>query len=274
MTRVDGLKLVECGNREGFFVHSIWLNKLNPCQRVPQRFEVFVTSWKKMHPGDHIVHVVWNGNASDAFFNAYFPSKLAFYQSLPTEVQQSDYLRLLLLYQYGGMYADIDQQCNHTFIDSFFKFENEHIILLQSPLFTEEYTNCLMVSLSIRHQFWLDVASTVEQTVTSIRTGRGLSKTCSFYFNMPLIGQQIQVLFTNNITGPSCIDRTIAHFPHYGCDIHPLAPSEFYNGKYSVHHEYAEWFSSHTLQTVKKVGIIFVCISITVFTANFGLWVR
>ena len=172
MTRLDGLQLIQSNDRDGFLIHSVWLNKHDPCSSVPPDCEMFLASWKHMHPEDHIRHVEWNGRSSLAFLSKHFPSKLAFFESLPTEAQQSDYLRLLLLHHYGGMYVDVDQECHHAFIDLFRGRQDKHILLVQSPLFTEEYTNCLMMSLTQDHPFWLDVIHTVEQTVISVRTGR------------------------------------------------------------------------------------------------------
>jgi hypothetical protein len=258
----NGLSFIE--NKIGFFIHSIWLNKQNPFQKPPLKFSNFLESWKILHPQEDIIHILWNGNLANEFFSIHHPDKFKFYKSLPTEAQQSDFLRLLLLYAYGGIYIDIDQECKYPFIHDLINIQYKHVILLKSPLFTEEYTNCLMAALSTQHEFWLEVINIVENNVKSIQNGKGCSKTCALFFGIPLIGSQIQILFTHNITGPSCLDRAIARVPIYGDIIHSLLASDFYDGKYAVHHENGQWFSSNTVK-MSYVASILVIVSFFVY---------
>lgn len=234
-------------NCKSFLVHSIWFDKRSPTKPVPSKYRGFVRSWHELHTADRTIHIVWNGAAALTFFRTYFPERLSFFRSLPTEVQQSDYFRLLLLFTYGGMYVDIDCQCHHPFVDSILstaKTSGRCIFLVKSPLFTEEYTNCLMVSAIAGNSFWLDAADLVEETVCSVRNGHGLSKTAAFLFHLPLAGPLLQTPYTYALTGPTCLDRTIVRRPTYADDIVSLAASDFYRGGYVTHHEEGNWLAS------------------------------
>lgn len=270
MSCTRGVALVDGTLRETpFLVHTIWVNQLDPTQALPDRFLPYVRSWMAHHPEEEMLHVLWDGASAEAFLDVHFPDKKYFYGSLPTEVQQSDYLRLLLLFTYGGLYVDVDQECRLPFLPSLLRGERK-ILLLRSPLFTEEYTNCMMASLCARHSFWLDVATTVEGTVLSVREGDGLSRLCKRAFRLPLLGPQIQVLFTNVITGPSCLDRTIARAPLlYGKDVRPLPAADYYSGGFSVHHENGGWFSARTVGRVRTGVVSALCLGLFLVARQF-----
>ena len=246
-----------------FLIHSIWLRRGEPLTPPPERYDRCLASWKHHHSNEGILHVLWNGRAAADFLQTFHPARRALYESLLTEAQQADYLRVLLLHTYGGLYVDIDCECRRPLIEGVL-LSHAPLLLLESPLYCEEYTNCLMGCLEAGHPFWMVVADLVEQTVTAVRTGSGLSKTTRFYFHLPLLGGVIQALFTNRITGPLCIDRALVRKPQFARDVHVLPHREFYDGGLAVHHEAGEWFSSSQAVTAR---VILVCLLATVACA-------
>lgn len=251
-----------------FYIHSIWLHKTDPSRAPPDSHEAYLRSWKHHHPEEHVVHVLWTGDTSVAFLNSNYPDRVAFFHSLMSEVQQSDYLRLLLLHHFAGLYVDVDCECRGPIVERLLLHTSSPLLLLKSPLFCESYTNCFMGSLARRHDFWLSTADVVEETVYSVRGGYGLSKACSLYFVLPLIGSLLQVLCTNTITGPSCIDRTIASFPkRFASDIERLMPDEYYAGPRVIHHESGMWLPTDWIRFCQNVAIVFTAIATTVAVA-------
>lgn len=244
---------------DAFIIHSVWISKHSVSAKLPQKYEQCVASWKKYHPSPQIVHVLWCGAAVHAFLVRYHPERIAFYKALFTEAQSCDYLRVLLMHTYGGMYVDIDFECHMNFIDKYVlncaERKNSNVILLRSPLFCECYTNCLLIGIGTRHKFWEDVQHTIEETVACVQSGSGLSKTCFFLFNIPHAGHLFQILYTNHITGPSCIDRTILKHPEH--QIYALS-QDFYRGQYATHHEGAEWFPQRMKTQCKLLGVSFI----------------
>jgi mannosyltransferase OCH1-like enzyme len=85
-------------------IHLIWIGK-----PIPERCQKVVESWKKFHP-DWIVKV-WGNKDALAFK---FQNQEAF-DTAKNYSEKSDIWRQELLYQYGGIYADTDQECLQSF---------------------------------------------------------------------------------------------------------------------------------------------------------------
>jgi hypothetical protein len=212
-------------------LHQVWLGGAPPARLRP-----YLRSWTLHHD---VCHVLWSTQAALRFFRKHFPAKLGFFCSLESPVQKCDYLRLHLLYEFGGCYADCDMECKQPLLPELFAGSCP-IVLLRSPLFTEEYTNCFMIARLPQEPFWLDVADTIEATVRSVRDGSGVSAPLAVYFRLPVVSRMLRLCFTAVLTGPGCLDRTLAR-DHY--DVVTLPPDRFYDGAASTHHEAADWFS-------------------------------
>lgn len=238
-------------NSDVTLLHSVWLDRQDATASVPAKFDALVSSWKRWHPESDVLHVLWNGVASARFLQRFYPSQMHLFCSLLSEAQRCDYLRLLLLHHYGGVYVDIDQECLGPFLRT---WSSTGLYLLQSPLFTEEYTNCLMGSPAGPHEFWLVASRTLEESVWSLRAGTSLSRTTRFYFQLPLVGRYVQFLFTDRITGPSILDRTLLRHPRFLSDVRILLADEYYDGALSVHHENAAWFPARTVRVARVVA--------------------
>ena len=103
------------------FLHTIWLQENEDIiDDVPTRLRWFVKSWKRYHKDECFVHLLWTNDCAIKFFQEVFPQRLTFYLSLNTVVQKSDYLRLFLLYTFGGIYMDADMECKCNFLMPFF----------------------------------------------------------------------------------------------------------------------------------------------------------
>lgn len=85
-------------------IHLIWLG-----EPMPKRCVEVVESWKKFHP-DWIVKV-WGNEEAKTFK---FQNQEAF-DAAKNYAEKSDIWRCELLYVYGGIYADTDQECLQSF---------------------------------------------------------------------------------------------------------------------------------------------------------------
>ena len=101
-------------------IHYCWFGK-NP---LPKEAKKYIESWKKKCPDYEIIE--WNENNFDINSNVY--AKEAY------EVKKwafvSDYVRLYVLYNYGGIYLDTDVEVLKSFdfflkYDAFLGFENQ-----------------------------------------------------------------------------------------------------------------------------------------------------
>ena len=82
-------------------IHVMWTTS-----EVPIRWKESANSWLSMNP--KFVHCVWNHSELEAFVADEYPWLLSTYVSYPYVIQRCDVARYLLLYRYGGTYADLD----------------------------------------------------------------------------------------------------------------------------------------------------------------------
>jgi len=60
------------------------------------------------HLPPHYEYRLFDGPASEAFIQSYYPEHLALFRDLHHVAHRSDIVRYLLLYKYGGLYVDVD----------------------------------------------------------------------------------------------------------------------------------------------------------------------
>ena len=84
-------------------------------------------TWKEQHPD--WTYIFWNGEKIDAFMAGHAEYRDV-YNSYPYAVQRWDMIRYLILYEYGGIYADLDYECIDE-LDSL--LENEFCCLASDP---------------------------------------------------------------------------------------------------------------------------------------------
>jgi hypothetical protein len=107
-----------------FRVHQIWISYGVNSQREalefnsaastiqpPQKYDACRASWRALAESSSgaIVYTLWTTDLAARFLQERCgPKWIELYWRLPFPVMRTDLLRLLLLWQYGGIYADID----------------------------------------------------------------------------------------------------------------------------------------------------------------------
>ncbi|MDR2057980.1 MAG: glycosyl transferase [Dysgonamonadaceae bacterium] len=86
-------------------IHQIYEDLAGP----PEQLQRIAKSWKKNHP--EWEYKFWNKHSIEKFLNTEFPEFVSYYQNFPFNVQRWDAIRYLILYKYGGVYADMDYEC-------------------------------------------------------------------------------------------------------------------------------------------------------------------
>jgi mannosyltransferase OCH1-like enzyme len=79
--------------------HPYW----EPCHR----------TWKTMYPD--FIHKMWNDQDIDDFVRTRHKMLYDKFRSFPNNIQRIDMARYLIMYEYGGMYADMDVECMENF---------------------------------------------------------------------------------------------------------------------------------------------------------------
>jgi mannosyltransferase OCH1-like enzyme len=133
-----------------------------------------VESWKDLNP--HLPIGLHDDDDADAFIlRHYGPRVHALYRAFPVGVMRADFWRYAILYQYGGIYSDIDTRClkpvkewfppvlpqdsNH--IDQYFNPAHEQVFVLGAKAYDElKWEDCsLVVGLENGHDLcqWVGV---------------------------------------------------------------------------------------------------------------------
>ena len=84
-------------------IHQTWKTAV-----VPEMFTLYVSSWKKYNP--NWLHIVWDDDSLLQLVDFAFPQLSALYRAYPYPVMRADAARILLVYYYGGVYADMDYE--------------------------------------------------------------------------------------------------------------------------------------------------------------------
>jgi inositol phosphorylceramide mannosyltransferase catalytic subunit len=90
-------------------IHFIWLGS-----PVTHEVQVAIESWKKHHSGWEIK--VWTDEVVEKFLWTEDRLRIAF-EEADTWAEKADILRLDILYQFGGIYSDVDVLCLNSFHD-------------------------------------------------------------------------------------------------------------------------------------------------------------
>ena len=76
---------------------------------LPDPIPLLRDSWARLNPGWDLQE--WDDARCKEFVRKEFPEYLAAYKGLPKNVERADFFRYLVVFRYGGVYADIDTEC-------------------------------------------------------------------------------------------------------------------------------------------------------------------
>lgn len=146
-------------------IHQTW--KTN---NIPDEWVYHVNSWKWNHPTWE--YKLWTDKTALEFVAENYPQYLAKYCGFPYNIQRADFIRYLVVYHFGGIYADIDYECLRPFDDL---VEKASFIIGYEPEGNKSFhsswpflCNALFISES-KHPFLKDILeSIVADTTTAI----------------------------------------------------------------------------------------------------------
>lgn len=93
-------------------VHQTWRSTA-----LPSQIAHYCASWKRLN--SDIEYRFYDDEACAAFVRAEFPAYASLYEAMPHAVERADFFRYLVLYCFGGLYADVDMECVRP-LDRFF----------------------------------------------------------------------------------------------------------------------------------------------------------
>jgi mannosyltransferase OCH1-like enzyme len=109
-------------------------------------------SWLKCFPQPEYTHMIWFDEDFEPFVQEHFPFYLEAFKNYNYHIKRVDMLRPLILYKYGGIYADMDYVVYKNFYD---QLPPDKVSTPESPYkYHEHIQNALLIS-PPKHNFWL-----------------------------------------------------------------------------------------------------------------------
>lgn len=121
--------------------HSIWEH----CQK----------TWLERFPG--FEYKMWTDEDIEDLIKNKFKRFYPIWKAYPKIIYRVDVVRYFILYEYGGIYADMDYECVQNFYSL---LPNGKVSVAESAIAGEDYQNALMAS-PRHHPFWMYVISDV-----------------------------------------------------------------------------------------------------------------
>ncbi|KAH3731436.1 glycosyl transferase [Pelomyxa schiedti] len=89
-------------------IHQINIKKAASDPEIPTRFLEYTQAWRRLNPD--FTYLLWDGESLEEMVHRVYPDMYALYLSIDTPVIRADAARLMVLYAYGGVYADLDYE--------------------------------------------------------------------------------------------------------------------------------------------------------------------
>lgn len=145
---------------ETFSVHQIWF--AFDTNRIPsETHQTCMNAWKNMYAS----YKLWSLPDAISFVQTNFPMFLTFFEdgTLTYPIVKCDLFRILLLYHFGGIYADIDvYPLRRIAFSNDNANANANVVLTdewyKSSELTKTIHNAIMIARTPRNPFWLSMA--------------------------------------------------------------------------------------------------------------------
>jgi hypothetical protein len=188
-------------------VHQSWKN-----HRPEGSSARFFATWGALHP--NALHVLWTDAEDVQLISRFYPELQPLYEQLPLYNQRFDLVRLLYLHRYGGLYCDLDYEAKQDFFSSIRHETNADLFVVQSPvLLNEVMQNSLMFSKIQRHEFFLDVISSIGLISDCVHRPNPPPSPCGsvWLFRNPFTATLANIVSSVMISGPAVLDKTVCY---------------------------------------------------------------
>ena len=96
-------KCTDCRYHIPKIIHQLWNDKFVPRPVVP-----YIKTWIDKHPEWN--YRFWTKKSQERFLRERYPEYLSIYEDYQLDIEKSDMIRFLILYEFGGVYADLDME--------------------------------------------------------------------------------------------------------------------------------------------------------------------
>ena len=158
-------------------IHQTWKTA-----KLPELFDTWSQSWTRYNPD--YARRLWTDEDIGKFIEKYAGDFVEEFNSYDHFIKRVDAFRYFLLYEYGGIYCDLDFECLKNFDPILEEYQDYDVILgyMGKDLdFAQSIPNAIMIS-KPKSPFWLYVISEMKQRINTGRpeydTGPKLLKHC------------------------------------------------------------------------------------------------
>ena len=257
-------------------IHQTWKN----VDKLPSQWREYFDGWHVKHPD--FLHVLWTDEDNVQLVQQHYPEFLDHYNWLPLMIQKTDFVRLMYLHKFGGIYADLDYECFDNIVPHL--PQQEGVLLVESPLTLSEITqNSFMIG-EAGHPFLYNVLLLIAEIVSDVRDKHNVKYPFTKLYNNVFFGRMLHTLSTLFMTGPATLDkafvRTCLRSPQDGgknvtSDVRLLSHDMFYEGTVAKHHHNGSWFDGYQLLqlfiiviALVLLGVIVLCVLTTYFSTK------
>jgi mannosyltransferase OCH1-like enzyme len=117
---------------------------------IPKEIQKRIDTWKRLHP--NYKYILWDKKKCRNFLKKKYDWFLPIYDNYSYHVQRADSIRYFILYEYGGVYSDIDLEPVKSIDTILTKYKHKQSILYRSPN-SDMLTNDFMIS-KPKNIFW------------------------------------------------------------------------------------------------------------------------
>ncbi len=125
-------------------IHQVWINDTflgNPKKDVPEKWKKSQKEWKHHHPD--WIYILWTDDLLLSYLELYHPDYLDLYKNYDYLIQRADMIRYFILYDYGGVYCDLDLYPLKN-IENFILGNLDHFVYEAGP--NDSIVNAFMIS--------------------------------------------------------------------------------------------------------------------------------
>ncbi|XP_064641140.1 uncharacterized protein LOC135495994 [Lineus longissimus] len=114
-------------------IHQTWIS-----EEIPKDYAKWIKSWQENHPGWQ--YWFWTDADCLRLIRERYPKFLELYESYAQNINRADVIRYFILYEFGGVYADLDMESSKP---------------LDGLLKDDAYSQCFLSQEPLEHAHWL-----------------------------------------------------------------------------------------------------------------------
>jgi len=107
-------------------------------------------TWKTHYPAPEYTHYLWDEHSIDTIVETKYISIYPLFKSYKTDAQRAFIAKYIILYYYGGIYADMDVSCGSNKIDNM----NDTKLIFQYDNMRENNLSTNVIASPQYHDFW------------------------------------------------------------------------------------------------------------------------